>query len=246
MTEKSKCVQLLLPALVDTEEQKQMTDLCVQSLNSQVYPDCIKLTQDNNKYETRVAGAWNALLNPWRGQDYDYLMIVASDTQADPLAIDYMVRCMEDNPKAGIVSGHVTRDLDDFKKNYGQYKYSGRLTQGYHSKDPACFLLRKGVIEKVGLIDEEFPMEFVERDFIRRIWLAGEVYHELETCEWIEPEEILWYHPPFAGTNGNDDARLQKALRKYLLKWAGDAGEEKFTHPYNDLRLDYTFTGSYI
>jgi len=235
MADKMKCIQVLLPALITNKEQERMTVECQKSIISLEH--CVKLTVDKQKYEAQVAGVWNNFLDTWRGKDYDYLMVTANDTVLDPNAIDYAVKCMEDNKGAGIVSLHVERDLEAFKRDFGQYEYSGKLTRDYHSKDPANFLIRKGVIEAVGGIDEEFPCEFVERDYIRRCALAG--------YSWIEPVEVLNYHPPVAGTIGNDQVRLQKALRKYLLKWGGDAGQEKFDFPYNDARLDYTFTGKY-
>lgn len=233
--EKQKCVQVLFPALIHTKELAKMADGCRKSIIS--FEHCIQITEDNNKYPRKVAQAWNTLLDLWRGKEYDYLMIMASDTILDPMAIDYMVRCMEENPSAGVVTCHVTRDLEEFRKGFGQQAYSSKLTADYHSMDPANFLIRKGVIEKVGRIDEMFPGPFVERDFWRRCTQMG--------FDWIEPEEVLNYHPPFAGTIGNDQAELQSALRRYLLKHGGDAGQERFEYPYNDMRLDWTFTGVY-
>lgn len=227
--EKLKCVQVLLPALQETKEQKEMAQRSLKSLVSFDY--CVKVTVDKKRYKTAVAGAWNALLDKWRGKDYDYLMITASDVEHDPNCIDYLVKCMEENPKAGIVSVKVTRDYEDFKKNFGQYKYTSKLTQGL--KDPATFMLRKGVIEKVGRIDEYFPFEFVERDFIHRCKLAG--------YDWIQPDIILEYHPPRSGTIGNPQERLDAALRRYMAKWGGDANSEVFTSPFNNLSLDYTY-----
>lgn len=232
---KGKCVQVLLPALVNTPELKQMTDDCRKSIVS--FDHCIKLTEDNNKYPRKVAQAWNTLLDPWRGKEYDFLMIMASDTILDPMAIDYVVKCMEENPSAGVVTLRVERDLEKFKAGFGQQKYSGKLCPNYHDLDPANFLIRKGVIETVGRIDEMFPGPFVERDFWRRCNLAG--------FDWIQPVEVLNYHPPHAGTIGNDQKELQAALRKYMLKWGGDAGQERFEHPYNDMRLSFTYTGLY-
>lgn len=229
------CIQVLLPALITSKEQDKMTETCRLSIVS--FDHCVKLEEDNKRYESKVAGVWNAFLDKWRGQEYDYLMITANDTILDPLAIDYGVKTLEEHPEAGVCTLHVTRDLDEFKKNYGQYKRSGGLTQDYRNMDPANFIIRKGVIEKVGRIDDEFPCEFVERDFWRRCNKMG--------FEWIEPIEILNYHPPYAGTIGNDTARLQRALRKYISKHGGDAGQETYDFPYNDPSLDWTFTGKY-
>lgn len=224
-------IKVLLPALHETKEQEEMTVRAKRSLIS--LENCLDIEVDTKRYDTAVAGVWEAFLSKWRGKEYDYLLITANDMEADPCMIDFMVKAMQDNPQAGVCSSHVERDYEKFKQGYGQQVYSGELTQGYSNKDPVCMLLRQGVIEKVGKIDHAFPREFVERDYIRRINLAG--------YEWIEPREILIYHPDRAGTIGNDYERLQRALRKYKLKWGGDASQEVFRHPYNDLSLDISY-----
>lgn len=224
-----KCIKILLPALIQTDEQALMTERCKKSLIS--LDHCVKVQLDTKKYDSAVAGVWNNFLDQWRGKDYDYLMITANDTEADANAIDFMARAMEENPNAGMITGKVTRDIDDFKKRYGQSEYTGELDEGL--LDPACFILRKGVIEKVGRIDEYFPCEFVERDYIYRMKLAG--------YEIIQLKEVLWYHPPYAGTIGNDHERLQRALQRYVNKWGGDANQEIYRNPFQDLSLDFTY-----
>ena len=230
-----KCVQVLLPALIESEEQKLMTERCQKSLVS--FDNCVKLEVDTKKYDTAVGGVWNNFLSKWRGEEYDYLMITANDTEADPNAIDFMIRCLEENPQAGIVTGKVTRDHDEFKKSFGQLAYTEDLTTG--PIDPACFVIRKGVIEAVGEIDHTvFPREFVERDYIWRAKQLG--------FDTIQPDVVLWYHPPYAGTIGNDRSRLNAALKRYMRKSGGDANAEKYRYPYNDANLDFTFTGEYV
>lgn len=241
MTKKDcKKIQVLLPALITTPEQAVMTEDCKKSIVS--FKHCVKVELDTKKYDSAVAGVWNAFFDKWRGKEYDYLMITANDTELDPLAIDYAVETLEEHLEAGVCTLHVTRDHDDFVKNFGQQKRSGELTQDYSQMDPANFLIRKGVIETVGRIDEQYKCEFVERNYWWRCNLAAKQGYP---TKWIEPKEVLNYHPPYAGTIGNDNERLQKALRKYLQETGGDAGQERFDHPYNDLSLDLTFTGEY-
>lgn len=221
-------IQILLPALEKTKKQKELTKHAFKSLVS--FNHCIDIHTDRKPYETAVAGVWNAFLDIWRNGDYDYLMITANDVEHDPSAIDFMVKCLEDNPSAGVVSIKVTRDVEEFKRGFGQQEYTKKLTRGL--KDPATFMFRKGVIEKVGRIDEEFPIEFVERDYLYRCRLAG--------FDWIQPDIILSYHPPKSGTVGNDVDRLNTAYRRYVSKWGGDADQERFRFPYNDFNLNYT------
>lgn len=235
MANKLTCIRVLLPALIENDAQKAMTETSFKSIISLNH--CVKVQVDNKRYELRVAGVWNAFFDEWRGKEYDYLMIMANDVQLDIQAIDFMVTALEANPDAGVSTCHVTRDIEEFETNYGQHDFDGTLTESYHKMDPACFMLRKGVIETVGRIDEQFPCEFVERDYWKRCLLAG--------FKWIEPAQTLCYHPPYSATIGNDDERLKKALKRYVDKWGGDANQERYNYPYNDMNLDYTFTGKY-
>lgn len=224
-------IKVVLPALIHTEELKAMTDIARRSIHS--FDNCIEVIEDNTKYNTMVAGAWNALLDQVRGTEYDFVMIACSDMQLDPLAIDYAVRYLEELEQ-DITTFECERDLDKFKDGFGQREFTLSETTGKR-KDPACIMFRKGVIEKVGRIDEEFKMEFVERDYLYRCQLAG--------YDWMQPDVVLMYHPPHSGTIGNDVGRLQTAHRKYTAKWGGDV--ETYRYPYNDIFLDWTFTGEY-
>lgn len=223
------CVRVLLPALITNEEQRTMTEECQKSLIS--LDNCAKIEVDTKPYEYKVAGVWNAFLDKWRGKEYDYLMIVANDTVADIKAIDYMIKYMEENPNVGIVTGGVERDKETFKKNFGQIKYDARLLANIETP---CFMIRRGVIEMIGRIDNWFPIEFVERDYFYRCKLAQIPVVGLATK--------LFYHPNESKTVGYDDQRFQKAFNKYILKWGGDALREVFTFPFNDTSLDFTYT----
>lgn len=229
----NKCIKIkgLLPALVETKEQLEMAELARKSFVSVDPNICFKVQEDNKRYKARVAGVWNAFLDEWRGKEYDYLLIGCDDGQFDINCVDFMVKYSieTDTP---IVSAKCIRDLEEFKKGFGQREYTTMNTVT-EKKDPAIFLMKKGVIETVGRMDETFPMEFVERDWLYRCKLAG--------FEWGQPDVVLMYHPPYAGTNGNAPQQLQRALMKYILKWGGDADQEKFIFPYNNLALDYTY-----
>ena len=142
-------IKALLPYYITTKEQKEMTERARRSLVS--FECCLKVYEDGKKYEAKVAGAWNEFFKQWIGKEYDYLLITANDVEHDPNMVDYMVRCAESNRDAGIVTCKVIRDYEEFKRMFGQHEYTERLTT-HRPKDPATFLLRKGVMEKVGLI----------------------------------------------------------------------------------------------
>lgn len=223
-------IKALLPYYITNDEQKEMTDRARKSLIS--FECCLKVQEDGKKYETKVAGVWNNFFKQWVNKEYDYLLITANDVEHDPKMVDFMVRCAEQNPSAGIISCKVTRDIEEFRQGFGQQVYTDVLTT-HKPKDPATFLLKKGVIEKIGFADEQFPTAFVERDLIYRAKLAG--------YDWIQPDVILEYHPPFSGTIGNDDEELERSYKRYLGKWGGDANSERFLRPYNNFNLSISY-----
>lgn len=55
------------------------------------------------------------------------------------------------------------------KANDDKYNHDAYIFSAYG----ACMLIRKKVIEEVGLFDEKFFMYFEETDFCMRVWLAG-------------------------------------------------------------------------
>lgn len=58
--------------------------------------------------------------------------------------------------------GYMERDKEEFNKERTIFSAKG-----------ACMLIRREVIEKVGLFDEDFGSYFEESDFCWRVWLAG-------------------------------------------------------------------------
>jgi hypothetical protein len=222
-------VKALLPYYITNTGQKEMTDRARKSLIS--FDCCLKVFEDGKKYETKVAGVWNAFFKEWMGKEYDYLLITANDVEHDCKMVDFMVRCAEENPKS-IISCKVTRDYEKFKSEYGQHIYTSELTT-HKPKDPATFLLPKGVIETIGFADEQFPGSFVERDLLYRAKLAG--------WTWIQPDIELEYHPPYSGTLGNDVKACELAFQRYVQKWGGDADTERFLRPYNNLSLPISY-----
>jgi hypothetical protein len=232
-------IKCLLPALIQNEEQEDMTSQCKKSLQEtfamahQRHGAQVHTQVDGEYYANRVAACWNVFLDQFRGKKYDFLLITANDMLAAPYALDYMLRAMEDYPDAGMVTGKIERNLKSFVANMARQKYTRQLTPDTIEKriDPAAFLLRKGVIETVGRVDEWFPIEYVERDYMRRMHLAG--------FDCIQPDVVTWYHPSHSGTVGNDMQRFDAATKRYIMKWGGDP--ETFQFPFQDPNLDFTF-----
>jgi GT2 family glycosyltransferase len=64
------------------------------------------------------------------------------------------------------------------KDNRAFYKRSTLIFSGYG----ACLLIRRDVIEKIGLFDDDYFMYFEESDFSMRVWLSGwKILYNAET-----------------------------------------------------------------
>jgi len=71
-----------------------------------------------------------------------------------------------------------------FGKDPDDRKYNIPLQM--HSANGACMLVRRKVIEKVGLFDEDFFLYFEETDFCHRALLAGYTI-------WYEPGAVIYH-----------------------------------------------------
>ena len=75
----------------------------------------------------------------------------------------------------------------------------------------ACLYIRRDVIEKVGLFDEDFPMAFEDVDYCIRAWNAG---FEVRYCPWAR----LTHHESI--TRGMDVGdREQRSMDHFWAKW---------------------------
>jgi GT2 family glycosyltransferase len=135
-----------------------------------------------------------------KNRDCDYLLILNDDTIVDPDLITLLVKFAKANPKIGVVNPKIL-DFETKREicnNYGKYNfYIGIGHKLLLETDDVeeislfrgtCFLIKKEVIDKIGLMDENFFMYFDEADLSFRVKKAGFVmlhvskaivYHQL-------------------------------------------------------------------
>jgi len=118
-----------------------------------------------------------------------YILLLNNDTTVNNDFLSILVDYLEKNIDVGIVQPkiYLTREkglLDatgSFLTKTGFLKHTGfEIDHGQHntiqqifSAKGACILIRKEVIEKVGLFDDDYFAYFEETDFCWRTWLAG-------------------------------------------------------------------------
>lgn len=120
----------------------------------------------------------------------DYILFLNNDTIVPANLLKVLVARIQKDKGVGVVQPKI-RFMDNPKllDNVGSYlTWTGFLTHlGFAAKDSpsfdkeriifaakgACMLVRRDVVEKVGLFDDDFISYFEESDFCWRVWLAG-------------------------------------------------------------------------
>ncbi len=146
-----------------------------------------KLTLIKNKRNIGFALANNLGFEKTRGE---FILLLNNDTKIPPDLLDKLVRRLGQEKELGIVQPKIVlMDNPGYLDNCGSYLTSiGFLEHwGFFKKDGpefnrekyvfstkgACMLIRKEIIEEIGLFDEDFGSYFEESDFCWRVWLAG-------------------------------------------------------------------------
>lgn len=162
------------------------TDLTTElSLNPKFKIKNTKLIK--NKINLGFAPANNQGYEISRGK---YVLLLNNDTLVEPDFLNVLVEKMEKEKDLGVIQPKI-RIMDNpaYLDNAGSFLTKiGFLSHwGFMQKDGsefnkerevfttkgACMLIRREVIEKIGLFDDDFMSYFEESDFCWRTWLLG-------------------------------------------------------------------------
>lgn len=149
-----------------------------------------------------------------------YILLLNNDTKVMPDFLSKLVAPMEEDTSIGVIQPKIflmgkPKHLDNagafltrtgFLQHWG-FMQKDSLEFGQEreifSAKGACMLVRRKVIEKVGLFDEDFVSYFEESDFCWRVWLAGwkvvfypqaKIYHQVGfTSKKISPIKIHYH-----------------------------------------------------
>ncbi len=158
----------IIPVVIPHYRKAHQLDKCIKHLRCQTVPVEIFI-RDNNIDNILFTAAVNEGIRKCLDTDFEYLIILNQDMYLEPDAIEKMVRFMNFRPKCGIsvpiqlytenpnyvvwggsleafplgkaMHGPVT----DFKENKQVYWANG-----------TCMMLRKKMIQEIGLMDENF------------------------------------------------------------------------------------------
>lgn len=149
----------------------------------------------------------------------EYILLLNNDTVVEDDFLDYLVEALKEKG-VGVVQPKIifadTRKLQTagtyltnsgflyhvgYDKNPRDRKYNKKTK--IFSANGACMLIKREVIEKVGLFDKDFFLYFEETDFCWRAWLAGYlilyepravIYHKGSRATKTLPSAFVNFH----------------------------------------------------
>lgn len=161
------------------------------------------------------AGGYNAgLKTALAHQNYAYFWLLNNDTLCDPHALTALVETMSARPELGLATAkiyyaHEPQRLWTAGANYHPLllelvqDVKGELDRGQwpHPRPvefaPFCaILLRRTVVEEVGLLDEQYFLYYEDMDYCRRAMRQGQQIAML-------PQAVVW-HAVSSSTGGAD------------------------------------------
>jgi len=178
--------------------------LIVDNASPSTSPDSIKENYPEvelliSKKNLGFAGGNNIALKQVKG---DYVLLLNNDTEVKPDFLESLVDLMESNKKIGIVSSKILYFYEDNTIQYAGASPINPITSrgfhyGYKEVDKgqfnevtetsyphgACMMIRKTVLEELGLLYEGYFLYYEELDFAERVKRAGyKIYFQPNSC----------------------------------------------------------------
>ena len=192
----------MIPVIIPFYKHQDQLDRCLEHLNKQSL-EVEVFIRDNNTDNVYFTKAINQGIRTYLSQDCQYMMILNQDMYLEPTAIEEMIAFMDAHPKCGIGSA-----LEILKNHPQQHAAGGGLDLfplGVRSVAPvsqfqhdeqilwasgSCLMLRKRMIQEIGLWDENFVFIHSDGDYCLtarsrgwEVWRIGKAvgHHELGT-----------------------------------------------------------------
>ncbi len=150
----------------------------------------------------------------------EYILLLNNDTRVVPNFLNVLVKKIKENFDIGVIQPKIfVMDKKKYLDNVACYLTSTGFLQhfGYMEKDSnkfnrdiftfsakgACMLIRRDIIEKVGLFDSDFGSYFEETDFCWRVWNMGfkvlyypkaYIYHKVGFSSKRQDQIFINYH----------------------------------------------------
>ena len=151
----------------------------------------------------------------------EFILLLNNDTRVEETYLEEFIQAFDEIPHLGAAQSKIVlmdhpQKLDacgaywtdsTFLYHFGYYKNESlpayNKAQPLFSDKGASMMIKRSVIEKVGLFDDDFWCYYEETDFCHRVWLAGfecwyypkaKVYHAMGGTSLLFGNEYLQFH----------------------------------------------------
>jgi GT2 family glycosyltransferase len=158
----------MIPAIIPSYKNKNQLAKCIAHLENQTLRPEI-FVRDNDRDNVYFTAAVNEGIRKYFDQPCKYILVLNQDMYLEPSAVEKMAVFMDSDPKCGI---GAPLQLYDKNPDYvisaggheafpaGKHRH-GQLSEFTEDKqifwcNGACMMLRKTLIQEIGLLDENF------------------------------------------------------------------------------------------
>jgi hypothetical protein len=185
-----KDIQIIM---VDNDSKDESVDFVLKN-----YPQVEIVYSKSN---LGFAGGNNLAIEHIKGE---YVILLNNDTKVEKNTIGNLVKALDNNKKIGSVQAKLVlmnepEKLDicgafwtgsTFLYYYGCFKNKNleiyNKPMKVFSNKGAAQMIRKSIIDKIGLFDDDFWSYYEETDFCHRVWISG------SEC-WYEPSAVVYH-----------------------------------------------------
>jgi GT2 family glycosyltransferase len=161
------------------------TNECLKSLEDLDYDSFEKIVVDNDKENRGFAGGNNIGIKQALEGDAKYILLLNNDTVVDKNFLKKLIKVGESDEKIGIL-GPTIYEYKTNKIHFAGGKINRLYTKGKHitviseqrtmNSDyitGCCLLIKRKVIEKIGLMPEDYFLYFEDADWCLKARKAG-------------------------------------------------------------------------
>lgn len=167
----------MIPVIIPFFGSDEQLNKCRQHLSDQTV-DVDVFVRDNNKDNIYFTAAINEGIYKYLDADCKYMIILNQDMYLEPNAVEEMIKFMDAQPECGIAMPLQLSDTDPEVVicagatqafPHGVHIH-GKLSDHSESKmihwaNGACLIIRKEMIRRIGLMDENFMLIGSDSDY---------------------------------------------------------------------------------
>lgn len=179
------------------------TNECLKSLKDLDYDNFKTIVVDNDKENKGFAGGNNIGIKQALKQKADYILLLNNDTIADKNFLKELIRIGESNEKIGILGPIGGKINWLYTKGIHITKNNEQRTMNSDYISGACMLVKREVIEKIGLMPEDYFLYFEDVDWCLRSRGTGykcvlvpssKIWHKVSSSAKAESFSYIYYH----------------------------------------------------